>query len=242
MCFCTCTAAILRRGTPTADIALTPCLQSKRNAVAELLQKPASQLDRADARCYACWTVFVLSFRRGYATPVAAASFSTYVDFIGTFMSSDPMVSRKKMPSDAVPTRMASLLLELIQSDELPQILHASAWHALNAYCALNRPAVSAHLLQCGIFEVILAELRKVGSPAVRVCSASLSTLACGRTLLSLTAQCAGMAVLVAFLRGRWRSKGLPCRCTGISKLRCEEHGWAYAPARCGCVCFIRAI
>eukprot|EP01046_Picozoa_sp_COSAG06_P066053 COSAG06_NODE_16493_length_998_cov_0.758621_1_plen_121_part_10 len=97
------------------------CAQAKCNAVAVMLQKPAAQLDRADARCFACLGLpLPVNVRRGMGGAIAAAGLTGYMEFVGVFMGLDPMM---KMPGDAVPRRMASLLVELIQSDELPQVL-----------------------------------------------------------------------------------------------------------------------
>ena len=144
-------------------------MQAKRNAVAETLRKPAAELDRADARCIACidlpWLVAVRHCETALTT---AAGFGSYMEYIGLLFGNHPIVSRKKMPSDAAPIRMAALLLELVQSDELPPLVYFGAWSSL-LNCLFNRPAVSARLLELRVFDVILAELRKLGRPAVSV-------------------------------------------------------------------------
>ena len=144
-------------------------MQAKRNAVAETLRKPAAELDRADARCIACIDLpWVAALRRSVTALAAAAGFGSYMEYVGVTMAKHPILSRKKMPGDAAPIRLAALLLELVQSDELPPLVHFGAWGSL-LRCLVNRPAVAARLLELRVFDVILAELRKLGRPAVSV-------------------------------------------------------------------------
>ena len=144
-------------------------MQAKRNAVAETLRKPAAELDRADARCIACLDLpWLVAVRHCETALTTAAGFGSYMEFLGVQLGNDPIMSRKKMPGDAAPIRLAALLLELVQSDELPPLVHFGAWSVL-ARCLVNRPAVAARLLELRVFDVILAELRKLGRPAVSV-------------------------------------------------------------------------
>lgn len=144
-------------------------MQAKRNAVAETLRKPAAELDRADARCIACRDIpWLVAKRHSETALVTAAGFGSYMEYIGVTFANHPIMSRKKMPGDAAPIRLAALLLELVQSDELPPLVHFGAWNSL-LNCLYNRPAVSARLLELRVFDVILAELRKLGRPAVSV-------------------------------------------------------------------------
>ena len=144
-------------------------MQAKRNAVAETLRKPAAELDRADARCIACSDIpWQLAKRHSDTALSTAAGFGSYMECFGVKTANDPIISRKKMPGDDAPIRLAALLLELVQSDELPPLVHFGAWNSLLC-CTFNRPAVTARLLELRVFDVILAELRKLGRPAVSV-------------------------------------------------------------------------
>jgi hypothetical protein len=144
-------------------------MQAERNAVAETLRKPAAELDRADARCIACIDIpWYAGTRRSTAAVVAAAGFGSFVEYVGVWMAKHPIMSRKKMPGDAAVFRIATLLLELVQSDELPPLVHFGAWYVL-VLCLLNRPAVASRLLELRVFDIVLAELRKLGRSAVSV-------------------------------------------------------------------------
>eukprot|EP01043_Picozoa_sp_COSAG02_P056470 COSAG02_NODE_6699_length_3414_cov_8.770437_2_plen_278_part_00 len=186
-------------------------VQAKRNAVAELLRTPASQLSREDAICFACHDIHYLSSRHELTPSFLAAGFSSFMDYFSMFVKNDPMVSRQKMPGDAVPRRMAALLLELIQSGELPPLLQATSWMVLHKCCLFNRQTIAAELVDSGIFQTSLAELRKLGGPAVSVASACTTlwerpadSLLNHRTCVH-TCICPGMAALVAVTCWRWK-------------------------------------
>jgi hypothetical protein len=131
-----------------------------------MLRKPADQLDRADAQCYASvMSLFVYSGRRGYTASMAAAGFG-FGDFVRVWAGTDPMVSRKKMPTDAVPRKMISLLVDLLRTGELPGLARSSAWHMLAAECCTGRQHLLAELPGCGIFDMVVSELQTIGAPA----------------------------------------------------------------------------
>ena len=152
--------------------------QAKRNAVTEMLRKPASELDRADARCYATLRAEACSYRHG-CTNVFTAMGSTAKEYFATLMGANPMISRKKMPSDAVPRRMAALLLELLRAGELPKPVLPAVWEALNVDCCLGRPSVIPLLVEGGVVDLIVGDIKAVGSVAVRVCSFFNSCCCC---------------------------------------------------------------
>ena len=89
--------------------------------------------------------MWALSSRRGQLEAYQAAGvdamewhrLKTVVDPIG----------RKKMPSDSVPRKMISLLLELIRSEELPYFLHISAWQTVLMSCIYDRNTLAAELV-----------------------------------------------------------------------------------------------
>ena len=83
-------------------------------------------------------------------------------------MSADPIVSQKKMPSDDVPRRMMTLLLEMLRSGELAdddQLLIGGAWQCVGQ-CLTGRPSLASTALEGGIFEIAVAQLNAIGSPA----------------------------------------------------------------------------
>ena len=104
----------------------------------------------ADLRCCLCY--FFLS----------AVAQSTVCD---QWIDADPMVSKKRMPSDDAPGQMLTLLAELLRSGELPELAIGGAWHA--AYgCVLGRPGLGPLAIELGLFELAVEHLRAIGSPA----------------------------------------------------------------------------
>ena len=83
-------------------------------------------------------------------------------------MSADPIASQKKMPSDDVPRRMLTLLLEMLKSDELEdddELLIGGAFVCVDI-CLTGRPSLASTAMECGIFEITVAQLNAIGSPA----------------------------------------------------------------------------
>ena len=83
-------------------------------------------------------------------------------------MSADPIVSQKKMPSDNVPRRMMTLLLEMLKSGELTdadELVIGGACEEVHQ-CLIGRPSLGPTALECGIFEIAVAQLNAMGSPA----------------------------------------------------------------------------
>ena len=80
-------------------------------------------------------------------------------------MNGDPMISQKKMPSDDVPRRMMTLLLEMLKSGDDDELLIGGAWTGLEQ-CLLGRPLLGPTVLECGMFEMVVAQLNALGSPA----------------------------------------------------------------------------
>ena len=76
-------------------------------------------------------------------------------------MSSEPIVSQKKTPSDDVPRRMLTLLLELLKSDgELPDLAIGGAFIGV-VWCLTGRPSLGPTAVECGIFQISVSHLRK---------------------------------------------------------------------------------
>eukprot|EP01043_Picozoa_sp_COSAG02_P027482 COSAG02_NODE_1624_length_11594_cov_6.314833_12_plen_132_part_00 len=60
----------------------TAFLRSKGSVLAQALEKPASELTRADAFSFACSRAWIPpSFAKGYTAPLAAAGFATTAEF-----------------------------------------------------------------------------------------------------------------------------------------------------------------
>ena len=129
------------------------------------LRQPAAELTRADAASYACSSAFEAIYSaRGCTLPLAAAGF-TMPKYFGLWMSAEPISSKKKLPDDDVPMKMMTLLLELLKSNELPELAISGAWCGIH-YCLTGRPSVASAALACGMFELSVAHLHAIGSPA----------------------------------------------------------------------------
>ena len=87
------------------------------------------------------------------------------MQFLGLWMSAEPIVSKKKTPEDAVPMKMMTLLLELLKSNELPELAIGGAWAAVHC-CLTGRPSVASAAVECGMVELAVAHLHAIGSPA----------------------------------------------------------------------------
>jgi hypothetical protein len=158
------------------------------------LRQPADQLTRADAVSYACsWAFYSPSGARGYNKPLAAAGL-TELEWFGLWMSIEPIVSKKKQPEDDVPTKMLTLLMELLKANELPELAIAGAWFGV-FMCVCGRPSLGPVALEHGAVELAVTHLKGIGSPADWV---SISRGKAGRThlvtmgIVELTKQFAG--------------------------------------------------
>jgi hypothetical protein len=128
------------------------------------LRQPA-QLTRADAMSYACSLAWdPITGARGYTKPCSAAGFTT-AEFMRVLMSAEPMISKKKQPEDDVPTKMVTLLLELLKANELPELAISGAW-AGACFCTVGRPSVGPVALEHGVVELVVERLKAIGSPA----------------------------------------------------------------------------
>ena len=130
------------------------------------LRKPASQLTRADAASYVCTIAYEpVCFAHGATAPWAATGF-TAMGFFDLCLS-DAILSKKKTPENDVPRKMLTLLLELLQSNELPEVELAigGAWYAVR-FCLVGRSSLGPVTLECGVVELAVAHLHAIGSPA----------------------------------------------------------------------------
>ena len=100
-------------------------------------------------------------------------------------MNGDPMISQKKMPSDDVPRRMMTLLLEMLKSGDDDELLIGGAWTGLEQ-CLLGRPLLGPTVLECGMFEMVVAQLNALGSPADWVSLSRGKAGRAGKVLLRL--------------------------------------------------------
>ena len=131
---------------------------------AALLRKPAAQLTRADAVSHACSEAWhPPSYVRASTAPWAGAGL-TCTDFMGLYMGCT-WFSKKKTPEDDVPMKMMALLLELLKSSELPELAIGGAWVAARN-CVTGRPSVASAAVEGGVFELAVAHLNAIGSPA----------------------------------------------------------------------------
>jgi hypothetical protein len=132
------------------------------------LRQPAAQLTRADAVSYACTYAYEPPVgSREYAAPWSAAGL-TVQEFTVLWLSAEPIISKKKLPDDSVPTKIVTLLLELLKANELPELAADGAWTGM-FYCMLGRPSAARAALEHGAVELAVEHLKAIGSPADRV-------------------------------------------------------------------------
>eukprot|EP01043_Picozoa_sp_COSAG02_P065444 COSAG02_NODE_9879_length_2084_cov_183.290176_4_plen_83_part_01 len=80
-------------------------------------------------------------------------------------MSVDPILSKKQMPSDDVPQQLLALSIELLRSRELPELAIGGAWRCARD-CMDGRPGLAPVAMELGLFDLAVADLRALGSPA----------------------------------------------------------------------------
>jgi hypothetical protein len=86
---------------------------------------------------------------------------------MGVWMKTDPMFSKRRMPTDETPRKMVRLLLELLRSDEpLSAAIAAGAFSGIRQ-STYGRPPVARHAVELGVFDVGLTHLRTLGSPEI---------------------------------------------------------------------------
>eukprot|EP01048_Picozoa_sp_COSAG05_P021007 COSAG05_NODE_3736_length_1871_cov_2.442438_1_plen_389_part_00 len=135
------------------------------NVLNAALRQPAAQLTRVDAVSYACWFAYEGPLSaRGLTKPLAAAGL-TGLQYLGLWISAAPIVSKKKQPEDDVPTKMLTLLMELLKANELPELAIGGAWKGF-FYCITGRPSLAPVALEHGAVELAVTHLKAIGSPA----------------------------------------------------------------------------
>ena len=129
------------------------------------LRQPAAELTRADATSYACsWAYEPIKCARGITAPCAAAGCTT-LEWLGLWMSIEPIISKTKLPEDDVPAKMLTLLLELLKANELAELAIGGAWSGI-MNCLMGRPSLGPVALKHGAFELAVEQLKAIGSPA----------------------------------------------------------------------------
>jgi hypothetical protein len=143
---------------------------------AALLRTPASDLTEADAISCACRnSIYPAMEARSWGPPRVAAGYDTK-QWVGIFVSLEPLISQKLQPADDVPRRILTLTVELLKSNELSDLVCGGLWYTAG-FCLLARPALGPVALECGIFEAAMAQLDAMGSPADYLVSGSLLTV-----------------------------------------------------------------
>jgi hypothetical protein len=87
------------------------------------------------------------------------------MEFFGLWLNTEPILSKKKQPNDDVPTKMLTLLLELLKANELPELAIGGAWTRVTM-CIVGRPSIGHVVLEHGIVELVVEHLKAIGSPA----------------------------------------------------------------------------
>ena len=76
-----------------------------------------------------------------------------------------PIFSKQQMPSDDVPQQQLALCIELLRSRELPELAIGGAWKCVKE-CMDGRPGLAPVAMELGLFDLAVADLRALGSPA----------------------------------------------------------------------------
>ena len=134
--------------------------------LARALRKPAAELAAEmtadDALSFACSEAFFLpSLARGYTATWTTLG-TTGADFIKLF-NTHPMVT---MPEDTIPTRMVTLLMDLIRAppQSVPELALNGAWNGIGCCSSLGRLAVAKHALESGIMDLCASCINQLGS------------------------------------------------------------------------------
>ena len=98
--------------------------------------------------------------------------------------SVEPIMSKKLMSSDDVPRQMLKLQVELLRSDELPELAIGGAGMAAWS-CLTGRPGLAPLAMELGLIELAAEHVRAIGSPAEAV---SISRGKAGRAFYMLYA------------------------------------------------------
>ena len=98
-------------------------------------------------------------------TPLQPLAHPRLLSVDAQFMSEQPLVSQQKTPSDDVPRKMLTLLVELLRSGELPELAIGGAWYGLET-CLTGRPGLGPAAMELGLIDLAAEHCRAIGSPA----------------------------------------------------------------------------
>jgi hypothetical protein len=138
--------------------------------VRPLLEKPAEALDREDALTYAC-VHGTLSSAVGGSGGVTAANRAVGLTDLEwyTLYVRRGILGKEHLPTDEVPLKLSSLLVELLRAPEqLPPWALGGVWELLDNLI-LHRTVAGKRAFELGILELAVAQLRAIGSPAERL-------------------------------------------------------------------------
>lgn len=114
---------------------------------------------REAALTLACWlAAWPMTCVRSVTNFYTAIGYPVTVECFGVLMKWHPLVSKTLQPNDDVPLAVASALLDLLRSRELPELAVGGAWECVKV-CLSGRPANSKHMLRAGIFDVVMSFL-----------------------------------------------------------------------------------
>lgn len=128
------------------------------------LRQPADQLTRADAVSYACNLAYDSIILARGATEAWSAAGLTVMEFVRLWLSTEPMISKKKVPEDDVPTKMVTLMVELLKANEFPELAIGGAWSGV-VFCIIGRPSIGPVAFERGVVELAVEHLKAIGSP-----------------------------------------------------------------------------
>jgi hypothetical protein len=114
---------------------------------------------------FACNLAYdAIHLSRGATEPLSAAGL-TAPAFIRLWLGNEPMISKKKLPEDDVPTKMVTLLLGLLKTNELPELAIGGAWSGA-VFCNIGRSSIGPVAFERGVVELAVEHLKATGSPA----------------------------------------------------------------------------
>jgi hypothetical protein len=138
-------------------------LWNANSVVNAALRQPAAELTRADATSYACSYAYESICSVADVTKSWGAAGLPSQDYMSLWMSAEPIISKKKQPEDDVPTKMLTLLLELLKANELPELAMDGAWNGA-FFCIIGRPSLGPVAFKHGVVELVVEHLKAIGS------------------------------------------------------------------------------
>eukprot|EP01052_Picozoa_sp_SAG31_P024095 SAG31_NODE_2026_length_6641_cov_3.312290_6_plen_317_part_00 len=139
------------------------------NVVAKAIDRtPEGELTREDARSFAClYANYAPAAVRGWDKPVVAAGMSACQEMWGLWMKEDVLC---RLRGGERVRQIATHWIELLRSDELPDLGKSGAWFALLMLISSFRYHPEARLgpllVEQGLCDLAMAGLRSLGSVA----------------------------------------------------------------------------